>query len=120
MFPEDGADEAYKLWEGAEQVRTVNIAYVEATAAIVRRLSGRRAQTALHALVSRWQKIDVVGVSDPLVDEAATFAARYRLRALDALHLAAASLASDPQLVMATWDDELRQAAEAVGLATAP
>ena len=87
---------------------------------MARRLSGRRASAALRELGLRWSEIDAIAVDDPLVDEAAKIAGRFRLRALDALHLAAASLAPGPKLVMATWDAELRQATRAVGLATAP
>jgi predicted nucleic acid-binding protein len=64
--------------------------------------------------------MEVIGVSDWLVDDAARFASRHRLRALDAIHLAAARRASRREVVLVTWDDELRGAAEAVGLATAP
>ena len=102
------------------QVRTVSITYVEACAAIARRLSGPRAQTARDALASNWQRMDVIGVSDWLVDDAARFASRHRLRALDAIHLAAARSASRREVLLATWDEELRDAAGAVGLATAP
>jgi predicted nucleic acid-binding protein len=118
--PEDGTEEAQDLWRGADEVHTVTIAFVEATAAVSRRLTGRARRAALRALVARWQEVDAIAAGDDVVDEAAGIARRHGLRALDSLHLAAATLVPGPALVMATWDHELRAAAGAVGLATAP
>jgi predicted nucleic acid-binding protein len=108
------------LWRGADEVHTVTIAFVEATAAVSRRLTGRARRAALSALVARWQEVDAIAVSDDVVDEAAGMARRHRLRALDSLHLAAATLVSGLPIVMATWDHELARAAESEGFAIAP
>jgi predicted nucleic acid-binding protein len=61
-----------------------------------------------------------VPVDDELVGRAARAADTHRLRALDALHLAAAERIREPGLVFATWDAELEGAARRAGFATAP
>jgi predicted nucleic acid-binding protein len=49
-----------------------------------------------------------------------TVAEMYALRALDAVHLAAALALANEELVVATWDDWLGAAARTAGLAVAP
>ena len=44
----------------------------------------------------------------------------FGLRALEAIHLAAALSSATPELVVATWDEQLSRAAHAAGLAVAP
>lgn len=44
----------------------------------------------------------------------------HRLRAGDAVHLASALALGDPELVVASWDGELRRAALEAGLAVFP
>jgi predicted nucleic acid-binding protein len=54
------------------------------------------------------------------VDHAAELATGYQLRAADAIHLAVALAALEPDSAFVTWDKRLRQAAALAGLVTAP
>ncbi len=108
------------LWTRADAVVSAAVVRVEARAAIARRLRAREAALARSELSDRLDEIEIVGVDGTLVAAAETVADRYRLRALDALHLAAAHRVSDPTLVVATWDRELRAAAESAGLGVVP
>jgi predicted nucleic acid-binding protein len=120
LLDEPGSREVRELWAEADQIACVTIGYVEVRATIARRLSGRGASRARRQLNEYWQAVVVLAVDDDLVDRAARVADVHRLRALDALHLAAAKQSRDRELVFATWDDELRRAAQNAGLATIP
>jgi hypothetical protein len=61
-----------------------------------------------------------VAVGDRLIVSAAELARRHRLRALDAVHLAAALSTKLENLSLVSWDRELRRAAQAEGLAISP
>jgi predicted nucleic acid-binding protein len=69
--------------------------------------------------LDRREETLTVEVEDDLVEEAGVLVEKHRLRALDALHLAAALSLGDPALVFATWDSELATAVRNVGLAVA-
>jgi hypothetical protein len=120
LLNEPDAEEARSLWSGADAVFTAAVAEVEARAAIARRLRARSATLARSELAARWSEMEIVLIDEPLLAAAGGTAEQYRLRALDALHLAAARRLFDSQLVFACWDEELRSAARSAGLATAP
>jgi predicted nucleic acid-binding protein len=108
-----------ELWDRADEIIVVSAAYIEGRAAIARRiapLSKRRARILLDRL---WHEVATVPVDRSLIGLAARAADRHRLRALDALHLAAAVQVGG-NLTFATWDHELAAAARAEGLATVP
>jgi predicted nucleic acid-binding protein len=67
-----------------------------------------------------WASADFIEVDEGLADHAVTLAVEHRLRALDALHLAAALTLVEDNPVFATWDRRLHEAARAEGLATLP
>ncbi len=103
----------------------MNIAYAEARAALgaarrVRRLSARGLLRARGELEARWGELDVVVADESLSRSAGDVAESFALRALDAVHLAAALSLGDPELVVVSWDDRLRDAAQRAGLAIAP
>jgi predicted nucleic acid-binding protein len=108
------------VWAQADDVTCASIGYIELRAMIARRLSGRTASRAGLRLDLLWASIDTVPLDDELVADAVRIADGYRLRALGAIHLAAATQAQDDDLVLATWDEELRLAAQAAGFATFP
>ena len=64
-----------------------------------------------------WDEIDTVEVTDDLVRFAGDLADRRALRGYDAVHLASALILGD-EVVMATWDRELSDAASEEGLPT--
>ena len=59
----------------------------------------------------------VVEATSLLVDVAGDLAEALALRGYDAIHLAAALSLDDPDVALLSWDEDLRQAAESVGLA---
>ncbi len=67
-----------------------------------------------------WSLIDVVEISQSLVERAASLAVSSGLRALDALHLAAALSVLGGDVLFATWDVRLHRAAREHGLRTLP
>jgi hypothetical protein len=120
LVAEPGTDAVQSLWIEADEIACVSIGYVEVRAMIARRLPARAAAPARRRLDRYWDEIDAVAIDDDLVGLAARVTDRYRLRALDALHLATAQLIGGPEVVLATWDVELRQAARDAGFATLP
>lgn len=98
----------------------MSITEVEVRAAIARRLRGRVESAARRELGSRWAAIDVITLDERLVRAAGKTAETLRLRALDAIHLAAARRVAETKFALVTWDVELADAARRVGLAVAP
>lgn len=113
------------LIDSASEIVAASIGYVEARAALARAARGGRLTRSGHErgradLELLWRDANIVPLSDALVTRAADIAEKSRLRAADAVHLASASLFDEPDLVVATWDTELRRAAIESGLAVAP
>lgn len=75
---------------------------------------------ATRGLTREWSAFGVVEVDQPLVEHAAALAIERDLRSLDALHLAAALVLPGDDLLLATWDHRLHDAAEAEGLRLLP
>ena len=116
---------AHALWEGADGLVSCRLLYPESRAALASaRRSGRvtldLAEDARGELERRWDGLDVVELDDALSRAAGDVADAFALRAGDAIHLAAALELRDPELVVATWDGQLRRAALDAGLAVAP
>lgn len=120
LFAEPGAAEAGALWDEAEDVVTASIAYVEIRSAIARRLRGSAQVLARRRAADRWREVIAVAVDAELVRSAGDVAAQFRLRALDAVHLAAARKVAEREFLFATWDAELGRAAQQAGFAVAP
>jgi predicted nucleic acid-binding protein len=125
LIAEPGSRAARQLWDGATRVVSVRLVYPEARAALAQarragRLTARQLRTAVRSLDDLYTQLDLVEVSERLAHQAGELAERRELRAYDAVHLAAALLIDDPELVLAAGDLELLAAATASGLATAP
>ena len=67
-----------------------------------------------------WGEVNVVDLELVLVARSGDVAEQARLRAGDAIHLATALSLDEPDLLFATWDDELQRAALESGLPVAP
>ena len=110
----------------AEGVRTVSIAYVEATAALARARAGGRVsapslRSGLAGLRDLWAELSVHSVNDALIELAAREALARGLRGYDALHLAAAVAFAEGEAVeFACWDRQLRAAAAEHGFQLVP
>ena len=115
---------AARLWDGADRVVSSRLVYVEGRAALAmaRRL-GRCDERQLRTAVENFERLhaqlDLVEVTENLVGEAGELAEHFGLRGYDAVHLASARLLHDPELVLATGDRTLLEAARAAGIATA-
>jgi predicted nucleic acid-binding protein len=107
-----------EIWKEADEVVCLSIGYVEGRATIARRVT-RRTRRARRELDERWEQVQTETVDDELIAGAVRVADVYRLRSLDALHLAAAVRVGG-DLSFVTWDAELRAAASAAGFTTLP
>jgi len=89
--------------------------YARSIQSIGRRFACIRTTTAREVLA----RIDLVDVSRELLEHSGTVAAGQRLRTLDAVHVATASVAGDRLEALVTCDDRMAQAAAAMGLPVA-
>lgn len=113
---EKGSDEVMIAMEEARSWSSCRIAFVET----IRAVGLRAGAVGAGRFRADWRNLDVVEVGQELAEHAAGIALATQLRALDAMHLAAAqSLASD-DLIFATWDSRLHRAAREHGLRTLP
>jgi uncharacterized protein len=90
--------------------------YVE-TLRAVGLAAGKRATRTVH---QEWPMFAVVEIDQQLVEHAAELAVDHTLRSLDSLHLAAALLLPHEDLLFATWDRRLHNAASEAGLQLIP
>jgi uncharacterized protein len=119
LIDEQGTDAARQLWSNADNLASVSLVAVEARAALAAaqragRLTTRqhhRSRTGLYELLDQ---LDLVTVTDNLVDRAGDLAEAAQLRGYDAVHLAAALLVG--ATVMATADQAICDAASRHGL----
>lgn len=110
----------------ATAVATHVIAYVEARAALARKVREKALPASQWAqckadLDADWLMLEIIGIDDPLRLRAAELAEHYGLRGFDSLHLAAAEFAFDVAASrdgfrFAVFDRRLRDAAAARGL----
>jgi uncharacterized protein len=114
---------AERLWVEADRAVSSRMLYAEARAAVARvhregRVDRRRREQKVGELDRLVDQIDLIDVSDPVVRHAGELADRLALRAYDAVHLSSADLVASSDLIFASGDKQLLQAAEALGVAT--
>jgi hypothetical protein len=112
ILTERGSDAARSAWRDTDRVVSSLLLYPEARAAL-----GRVARASLESL---WEQVDRVAIDEPLARSAADLAERCRLRAYDAVHLASALSLPEEDVVLVSADRDLLEAAQALGLDTAP
>lgn len=122
IVEEPGSEVASRLWEEAERVVTVRLAYPEGRAALagarrLGRLTPRRQRAAREGFEDLWRQLDRVEVTAGLAQRAGDLAEELGLRGYDAVHLAAAETIADPELVVVAGDGPLCDAAMTLGLA---
>lgn len=125
LVEEEGSETAATLWDGADAVVSSVLAYPEVRAALATATRDRRLTPRAHRVVKSdweefWAGIRTVEVSAQLATDAADLAEAHRLRAYDAVHLAAALMLRDSQPIVAVWDQTLRRGALEAGLRVAP
>lgn len=121
MIEEPGTDIARAAAEEAEILTSSHLAYVEARSAFARMRAGRRLTASDHKskraeFEGMWADMAVQAVSGTTIAQAAKLAEQHTLRAYDAVHLSSALALEDDDLVLACWDQDLRDAARAEGL----
>jgi predicted nucleic acid-binding protein len=125
VLDEEGSTKAATLWvSGARRIGSA-LALPEAVGALAAASRDGRLRPASHRdavrrLRSLWAGTTVVHLDRTLVEQAAALATRRALSGADAVHLAAALVVRTPELVFATWDRRLAEAARAEGLTVAP
>jgi predicted nucleic acid-binding protein len=75
---------------------------------------------AVRAIDELYAELDVIGLDEALARAAGALAERHALRGYDAVHLASALAVDDRDLVVATWDRALADAANAQDRAIVP
>lgn len=116
LVREPTTDDATLLFESADRVVSVRIVYPEARAALAaakraQRLTTRQLRAAVRALDELTAGIDVVEVTPTLAHRAGELAESHSLRGYDAVHVAAAELVQDTDLVFVTGDHAQARAA---------
>lgn len=113
---EAGSDTIVAAMSRAESCFICRVGYVETVRAVAR--GGEPAD--VTRAKRDWPSLRVVEADSDLTERAATLSVKTGLRALDALHLAAALTLPAGQVVFATWDTRLHRAAREHGLRTLP
>lgn len=124
---EADTDMARAIAREATSLTSLSLAYVEVRAALARRHGPQPASGAIaaanRALDARWYDVAKVPVTEGLVAVAGDVAQRQRLRALDALHVAAARQLADAKIdevLFVSWDRDQRAGARSEGLTLVP
>ena len=125
LVDEVGTERARAHWLAADRLVTIRLAHVEARAALAQAMRSGRITAAQHrSSVSKlpplFDQVEFVEVDEALVRIAGDVAEARALHAYDAVHLAAALRAHDPDLVFVAGDAALLAAAAEEGLMTGP
>ena len=120
LIDERGSDRAVELWQRADIAVASQLVYVEARAALAAAHRGTRlddsgldhARAGLEALQA---ELRLVAVDDALARVAGDLAEQHGLRGYDAVHLASALAINADDVLLATWDRHLSEAAVATG-----
>ncbi len=115
---------AAELWGSAYPAASSILAYPEGRAALAAarrldRLGEEGHREAFAAFEEMYAGLVTVGVDQELARRAGEYAEDLGLRGYDAVHLATALELGDEEVVLVTWDRDLAQAAEHVGLGIA-
>lgn len=125
LLDESESDLARSLWGGADLVLTSVVAYAEVRAALAMASRLERLTESDHVRAKAywermWESISTVEATRDVVERAGSLAERHQLRGFDAVHLASASVVASTLLIVATWDEQLSDAAAAMGYSVAP
>ena len=119
LVEEEGSDRAALIWDRADALAAVALVAVEARAALAAAERGHRLTPPQHrraksGLVELVDELNLVQITDDLIDRASDLAEREALRGSDAVHLAAAlTVHAD---VLTSADSDLCEAAQRRGL----
>lgn len=112
-----------RLWDDADDVVSVRIGYVEASAAIAQarrlgRLTRSQQRDAITLLDEKWSQLQIVDIDETLVRRAGALADLHSLRGYDATHCAGAESINDADVVAASGDRQLLAAWRDLGVNT--
>ncbi len=117
-----GSSRVHSLFDRRERIACVSLGYVEAVAALSRRLTADDLARVELRLKLDWENMTRLQITGDMIDQAANLARQYKLRGADAVHLATAldlhrvlADINEPVVLVAS-DDELLEAARAAGL----
>lgn len=113
------------LWSNADAVWSTRLLYVEARSALARASRDQRISPRIQAesrlnLEARFARLDLVELHSTVVALAGDLVEADRLRAHNAVHVASALALDDPDLIVMSWDRDVRRAAAGIGLSIAP
>lgn len=112
---EDRSDEADSVLQSDPIWITSRHAFVEVSLALGRRLAGDSLHIARKAFGRDWARTFLIEVDELVCERAAELGDIAVLRALDALHLAAAERAGGRSIPIVTYDTRLATGARALG-----
>lgn len=120
LVAEPGSDKCERLWHAADVVASSLLLYAEAAAALaqaerLKRIDGRVYARCMTRLATLWEEVAVVGVDQTLVDRAGALARAHPFRGYDAVHCASAERLQDSETVVASGDQLVLRACEAMG-----
>lgn len=123
LVAEPTSEYCRRLQEGADELVTCRLSFVETAAALAQaqrlgRIAEPDHEQALKAFGQLWAEMALIEFDTDLMHTAADRAARFALRGYDAVHCAAAELIADKQTVAASGDRALLDAWTSLGLST--
>jgi uncharacterized protein len=113
---EGGSDEVRLAMGAADSWSSCRLAFVET----VRAVGFKAGDAGVRRVRRDWNAFRVIELDQVLAEHSATLAGEHGLKALDAIHLAAALEVRGEDLRVATWDVRLHRAAREHGLQTLP
>lgn len=121
LLDEPETEATREMWHEATRISSTWLTVVETRSAVARarRMGRLKEAQAIAAITEAKQllgEVDLMEVDPPVITSAAELADAHALRAYDAVQLASALTLGDAELVVATWDRELRRAVNAEGL----
>lgn len=124
LVAEPGSEIARRVWAIADTVAFSRLAEPEARAALAWARRLRRITPAQHRLSKtelsrRFESGAWIEVSAAICSRAGELAEEHALRGYDAVHLASA-IAAGPEIMIATWDRDLRTAARRMRMGLIP
>lgn len=120
IFDEPGSEDAVELWDRAGVALSGQLVYPEGRAALAAaaragRIDASTRDRAIDELEAIYAQLRIVGIDEPLARHAGELAQRHALRGYDAVHLACALAIDGDDVVLATWDKALGEAARQSG-----
>ena len=124
LVDEPTSDTAGRLWNASDRVVTVRLTYPETRAALATahrlgRISSAGLATAKQGLQLLAHQLDYVELTAELASRAGDIAEAHALRGSDAVHVTAAELVNDTELVFVSSDIKQRETAHRLGLSIA-